>query len=98
MQVELKTPMADALGRSYRPGGRYEMADEEAERLIGAGFASAVPSDAGMVVDLLAKLGGGLVVTKTTDLGLVAAAKKRRLVIKRVRGVPEEAADGGDGS
>ena len=90
----MQTPMADAKGRLYRQGARYHMDGAEAKRLVAAGVASEVPSDAGMAVDLLAKLGGGLVVTKTTAPELVAAAKKRQLVVKRVRGLPAESADG----
>ena len=86
--------MADSLGRAYIPGRRYEMDDAEARRLARAGFAKVVRSDASMTADLLAKLGGGLVVTKTTDPALVAAAKEKHLVVRRVRGAPEEAADG----
>ena len=93
MQVEIKTPMADAMGRAFRPGRRYEMAEDEAVRLIKAGFATEVASDASLAVDLLAKLGGGLVVTRATDQALVVAAKARRLLIKRQRG----AVEGGDG-
>lgn len=96
MQIEALTPMADSLGRSYRPGQRYDMADDEAERLVRAGFARAVASEATVAVDFLKAHGGGLLVTKTTDQALIVAAKAARIPIKRVRGVPAEPDDGGN--
>ena len=98
MRVEVTTAMADARGRTFKPGRAYDMDDAEAHRLVNAGFAKVTATDASMTVDLLEKLGGGLVVTKTTAPALVAAAKAKRLVVKRVRGVLEEATNGGDGS
>ena len=94
MQIEIVTPMADRLGRAYRPGRRYEITDSEARRLIAAGFARPA-SDARTAADLLSRLGGGLAVVKTTDLALVEAAKAKNIPIKRLRGVPEEATRGG---
>ncbi len=83
MQVEILTPMADALGRSYRPGRRYEMDADEAKRLIAAGYAKVI-DDAGLVVNLLTAQGGGLLITKQTTKALVAAAKKAGIRTRRV--------------
>lgn len=96
MQVEIITPMGDALGRAYRLNHRYEMPTEDAKRLIDAGFAKPVATDASLVVDLLTKYGGGLLVTKTTDQALIVAAKAARLPVKRQHGFMR-ASDGNDG-
>ena len=86
MQVTITTPMADALGRSYRPGQTYRMADAEAERLITSGFVHREPTLVETVVAGLKALGGGLVVTAETDAALVAVAKAAKVPLHRQRG------------
>ena len=86
MQVTITTPMADALGRSYRPMQTYEMDDAEAASLIAAGFARRAPSQAEIVAAGLTALGGGLVVTAETDPALVATATAAQVPLHRPRG------------
>ena len=86
MQVTITTPMADAIGRSYRPMQTYEVDDAEAASLIAAGFARREPSQAETVAAGLAALGGGLVVTAETDPALVAAARAVEVPLHRPRG------------
>ncbi|WP_425152900.1 hypothetical protein [Candidatus Palauibacter sp.] len=99
VQVEIIEPMADGKGRQYLRGRTYGFQRDEAKRLVRAGIGRAVPADHDRAADLLHKLGGGLVVRKNTDRGLVKAAKRRRLVLRYTRpGRPPKADDGGDSS
>ena len=86
MQVTITTPMADALGRSYRPGQTYHMADAEAARLITSGLAHCEPPLAETVAAGLKALGGGLVVTAATDPALVAMVTAAKVPLHRPRG------------
>ena len=86
MQVLVTTPMADARGRSYRPKQIYEFNEAEGERLVAAGFARRVPSQAETVAAGLAALSAGLVVTAETDPALVAAAKAAKVPVHQQRG------------
>ena len=86
MQVTMTTPMADALGRIYRPKQIYEVDDAEGERLVAAGFARRVLGQAETVVAGLKALGGGLVVTAETDAALVAMATAAKVPLHRPRG------------
>ena len=86
MKVTMTTPMADALGRSYRPGQTYHVADAEAARLITSGLAYREPTRGETVVAGLLALGGGLVVTAETDAALVAMATAAKVPLHRPRG------------
>ena len=86
MQVTMTTPMADALGRIYRPGQTYHVTDAEAERLITSGLAYCEPTRVETVVAGLKALGGGLVVTAETDAALVATATAAKVPLHRPRG------------
>ena len=86
MQITMTTPMADALGRSYRPGQTYHVAAAEAERLITSGLAYREPTQVETVVAGLKALGGGLVVTAETDAALVAMATAAKVPLHRRRG------------
>ena len=86
MKVTMTTPMADARGRQYRPHEIYEVDEADGVRLIAAGFARGVPSQAKTVVAGLKALGGGLAVTAETDAALVAMATAAKVPLHRPRG------------
>ena len=73
MLIKCLVSMGDALGRSFRPGAQYNVEDEEAERLIGAGYAIRVVPDHEQTVELLKAQNAGLAVTEAT-----APLSKRR--------------------
>ena len=86
MRILITTPMADALGRTFRPKHTYDVDEQEGERLVAAGFARRVPPVCETVAAGLATLGGGLVVTAETDPALVAAATAAKVPVHRQRG------------
>ena len=90
MLVEVQTPIADALGRSLRPGRRVSMPDDDAARFMAAGFVTAVKDDGACdtarVVEHLEAAGAGLLATGSTDPGLVAAAREAGLPVRKSNG------------
>ena len=82
------TPMADRLGRAYRPGRHYEVADREAARLIEGGAARAATNELGRAMATLAARGAGVVVGEETDAELVQAAKNAGVRVQRRAGRP----------
>ena len=79
MLVKMKTSMADSLGRSYKPKGIYEMEDEEALRLIEAGFCAPVEADPEQLCEILRATKFGLFVLPDSDEGIIEAAKEAKV-------------------
>ena len=89
MFVKVLVSFSDRLGRSYKPGDEIEYDNEEANRLLNAGYVVQIPPDAVKCVHLLQGLGAGVYARSGTDPDLLAAAQAADVPIKSTKAAPK---------
>ena len=82
MRILPKLTLADSHGLVARPNFETDWPDEDAQRLIDAGYATRVPLKQEVALDLLKTFGAGLVVRPATDPELVRQAKERKIFLR----------------
>lgn len=82
MKIIVVRPFASGPGQAWKKGKTYNVDDATAAKFIAAGH---VKPAFDVLVSELAEAGAGLVIDKTTDPHLVAAAKRGKLMLHRPR-------------
>ena len=85
MLIRVLTSFADGNGRLWKQGRTYQLDDAEAQRMIDAGAALRVPTDAEVTAALLKEQGGGLLTNSTTTKALIKACKDLRIKVQPVK-------------